>query len=146
MDEQGDLFGRPEARGRARWQALRANIDAAFGEGWRRADNTSKAGWPPIFLARCYEGWRHEASGRLVVLRVELGEHPDLVACWPRSVKMKRAEWMSWNGRLALSWRVLWVAARTVAACAPDVPASCLARELEARAAFLDLVTDGGEE
>lgn len=146
MDDQGDLFGRPTARGKAAWGALRDKIDAALGEGWKREDRLNKTGWAPIYFARCYEGWRHTATGRLVVLRVELGEAPELVACWPQSLKASRPALTRWNGRLAVSWRLLWGATRTVLACAPDVPAWALEREREARAAFLELVEPGGEE
>lgn len=136
-------IGNPAARAAARWATLRGMIDYALGDGWSRDEKNG--GWPHWACPRGYEGWRHAATGRLVVFKLKLGEHPALVALWP-DAHLDKAERMERGRRLAARWSALYIASRTVAACAPDVPASCLARELEARAAFLELVTDGGEE
>lgn len=131
-------IGNPAARGAARWATLRGLIDAALGEGWSR---DKKSGWPHWACPRCYEGWRHAATGRLVVFKLQLGEHPALVACWPDH-HLERDARMTRGRALADRWAALYIAARTVAACAPDVPATLAERDRDARRAFLELVEE----
>jgi hypothetical protein len=143
MDEQGELkIGNPAARGAARWATLREVIDAALGEGWTRAE---KSGWPHYAAARCYEGWRHDVSGRILVLKLQLGEHPELMACWPDH-HMEKAARLAWCRELADRWAALYIAARTVVACAPDVTPMMAERGREARRRFVELVEAGGFE